>query len=88
MFRIFKSQKNPVKLFRFTFFPSFNCLDVKCYMAFGRGNLHVVNFCFNYVGYVGFMPNITLSFAVFVLRLTEILNGDLHDLNDFASVSA
>jgi hypothetical protein len=46
-------------------------------MTFGRGYLRAVNFCFTYVGYLGFMPNITLSFAVFVLRLTEILNGDL-----------
>jgi hypothetical protein len=62
-------------------------------MAFGRGNLHAVNFCSTYMGYLvsgykSIMPNVTLSFAMFVLCLTEIWNGGLHDLNDFTSVSA
>jgi hypothetical protein len=62
-------------------------------MAFGRGILRAVNLCFTYMGYLvlgckSFMPNITLSFAIFVICLTEIWNGGLHDLNDFTSVSA
>jgi hypothetical protein len=60
-------------------------------MAFGRGNLLAVNFCFTYIGYVvsgyrNFMP-IMLTFAVFVLCLIEIWNGGLHGLNEFTSDS-
>jgi hypothetical protein len=61
-------------------------------MAFGRGNLRAVNFCFAYIdnvvsGYRSFMPNITLTFAVFVLCLIEIWNGGLHGLSKFTSDS-
>jgi hypothetical protein len=77
-------------MIRFTFFPSFSYLDVKCYMAFGRGNLCAVNFLITHVGYLvsGYkssMPNIIVSFCS-ICTLTEIWNGGLHGLNDFTSV--